>query len=281
VVSLAARREAATFLEQEYTISERRACKVLSLSRSTKRRQPGTDDKALVERIYTLSHAYPRFGYRKVWKLLVNEDWRVSRERVRLIRRREGLQVRQKQRKRRRTGISTGVPCQAQHPNHVWSYDFVHDRTADGRSLRCLTVIDEFTREGLAIEVARSLTSGDAKRVLDQLFEIYGRPEYIRSDNGPEFVANALTQWLAEDVHVGTLYIDPGSPWQNGYNESFNGIFRDNCLDRWWFGSLREAREEIAMWLDEYNTLRPHGAIGLETPAAYAERFRLALKEAA
>ena len=200
---------------------------------------------------------------------------------MRLIRRREGLQVRQKPRKQRRSGLSTGVPCKAEYPNHVWSYDFVHDRSADGRSLRCLTVIDEFTREGLAIEVARSLTSGDAKRVLDSLFEIYGRPQFIRSDNGPEFVVKELTRWFAQDVHVGTLYIDPGSPWQNGCNESFNGIFRDNCLDRWWFSSLREAREEIASWLDEYNTIRPQGAIGLETPAAYAEKLRLALKQAA
>lgn len=280
-MSLAARRAAAAYLQSKYEVSERRACRVLSLSRSTKRRQPGEEDKELITRIYTLSYQFPRYGYRKIWKLLTNEGRRVSRERVRQIRRREGLQVSRKQKKQRRTGQSTGVPCQAEHPGHVWSYDFVQDRTADGKSLRCLTVIDEFTREGLAIEVARSLTSGDAKRVLDRLFEIYGRPEYIRSDNGPEFVANALTEWLRDDVDVGTIYIEPGSPWQNGYNESFNGVFRDNCLDRWWFCSLREAREEIASWLEEYNTIRPHGAIGLETPAAYSEQLRRALKKAA
>jgi len=170
-------------LERDYEISERRACQVLSLSRSSKRRLPGKDDAQLVKQIYTLSHAYPRYGYRKIWKLLKDENWCVSRERVRQIRRREGLQVRLKSKKQRRRGKSTGVPCAAQYPNHVWSYDFVHDRTSDGRTLRCLTVIDEYTREGLAIEVARSLTSGDVLRVVDALFEIYGCPKFIRSDN--------------------------------------------------------------------------------------------------
>lgn len=280
-MSLAARREAATILEQTYGVSERRACRVLSLSRSSRRRLPGKDDAGLIKRIYELSHAHPRYGYRKIWKLLRGERWQVSRERVRLIRRREGLKVHQKSKKQRRRGQSTGLPSKAQYPNHVWSYDFVQDCTADGRTLRCLTVIDEFTREGLAIEVARSLTGGDVLRVLDVLFEIYGRPQFIRSDNGPEFVSKRLTDWLKESVNVGTLFIDPGCPWQNGYNESFNAVFRDSCLNRWWFGSLGEARQEVALWLDEYNTIRPHGALGLETPAAFAKQARIAMQKAA
>jgi len=213
VVSLAARREAALILEHNYGVSERRACKVLSLARSSKRRLPGNDDAELSKRLYELSHAYPRYGYRKIWKLLKDDGWHVSRERIRLMRRREGLQVRLKPKKRHRRGRSTGFPCEAQYANHVWSYDFVHDRTADARGLRCLTVIDEFTREGLAIEVARTLTSGDVLRVVDALFEIYGRPEFIRSDNGPELVSKHLTDWLRESANVGTLFIDPDCPW--------------------------------------------------------------------
>ena len=166
MVSLAAKRHAAEYLERTHHVSERRACKVLSLHRSTQRRRPGPQGQLeLVSRIHALSQHYPRMGYRKIYDLLKAQDWPVNRETVRLIRKREGLQVVKKQRKRRPLGVSTTTPTRAEHPNHVWSYDFVHDETSDGRRLRCLTVIDEYTREGLAIYCARSITSGCVDRV--------------------------------------------------------------------------------------------------------------------
>jgi putative transposase len=155
------------------------------------------------------------------------------------------------------------------HPNHVWSYDFVHDETTDGRRLKCLTVLDEYTREGLTIHCARSITAGDVVQVLQELFAQRGAPVYIKSDNGPEFIAQRVTTWLHVQ-HVDTHFIDPGSPWQNGHNESFNGIFRDGCLDRWLFTSVHEARRIITNWLKEYNDERPHGALNGLTPQAFA-----------
>jgi transposase InsO family protein len=166
------------------------------------------------------------------------------------------------------------------YPNHVWSYDFVSDRTSDGRTIKCMTVIDEFTREGLTIEVNRSMTSGDVLLAFQRLFFLHGRPACIKSDNGPEMVAKHLQRWLSEQ-HIDTKYIDPGSPWQNGHNESFNGIFRDGCLDRWEFYSLPESRRVIAQWLDEYNHERPHGALNDMTPVAFAETYRKQKRNAA
>jgi transposase InsO family protein len=270
VVSLAAKRAAATFLEQAHAVSERRACRVLSVHRSTKRRQPGQEKKvALVARIHALSERYPRFGYRKIFALLKAEQWHVSRETVRRLRKCEGLQVVKKGRKRRPVGTSTTPPTRAAHPNHVWSYDFVHDETTDGRRLKCLTVIDEYTREGLAISCARSITAEDVVQVLQRLFAQHGAPVYVKSDNGPEFIAQRVTTWL-HTQHVDTHFIDPGSPWQNGHNESFNGVFRDGCLNRWLFTSVQEARCIITNWLEEYNHERPHGALEGLTPHAFA-----------
>ena len=157
-------------------------------------------------------------------------------------------------------------------PNHVWSYDFVFDQTEDARQLKCLTVVDEFTRQGLAIRVNRSLTAGDVIRILEELFREYGRPACLRSDNGPELVSAAVQKWLKEK-HVDTHYIDPGSPWQNAYNESFNSIFRTTCLDRWLFCSMIEARVVIDHWLDEYNTVRPHGSLGGMNPEQFLQRW--------
>ena len=281
MVSLAEKRQATGYLQESYRVSERRACRVLQLSRSSRRRRPGTPSQAaLVQYIHDLSIRYPRFGYRKIAVLLRQAGWRVGRERVRLIRRQEGLQVIVKQKKKRRVGRSTLVLKQATCPHQLWSYDFVHDRTADGRTLKCLTIEDEFTRQGLAIHVARSITAGDVIRVLQGLFLDYGVPACIKSDNGPELVARALQDWLA-DQQVGTHYIDPGSPWQNGTNESFNAVFRDGCLNRWLFYSVAEARRVIQLWLEEYNQIRPHGALNYLTPAAFADRYRKERKEAA
>lgn len=186
----------------------------------------------------------------------------------------------EKQPKKRLLGQSTTSLQKARYPNHVWSYDFVFDQTTDGRTLKHLTVVDEFTHEGLMIYLHRSITSADVIRCLDYLFELYGVPACIKSDNGPEFVAKRVQNWLkAQRVNV--RYIDPGSPWQNGHNESFNGVFRDGCLDRWLFYSVAEARRVVEAWLEEYNTVRPHGSINMMTPRAFAAVHRQAVKQAA
>ena len=193
----------------------------------------------------------------------------VNRETVRRIRKHEGLQVIKKICKRRPMGKSTTMPIRAAHPNHVWSYDFVHDETTDGRRLKCLTVLDEYTREGLAISCARSITAHEIVQVLQRLFVQRGAPGYVKSDNGPEFIAHRVTTWL-QAHQVDTHFIAPGSPWQNGHNESFNGVFRDGCLNRWLFTSVHEARRIITNWLEEYNHERPHGALDGLTPHALA-----------
>ena len=159
-------------------------------------------------------------------------------------------------RKKRPVGVSTTAPTRAAYPNHVWSDDFVHDETTDGRRLQCLTVLDEDTREGLTIHCARSITAADVVHVLQRLFAQRGAPGYMKSDNGPEFIAQQVTTWLRTH-HVDTHFIEPGSPWQNGHNASFNGVFRDGCLNRWLFASVQEARRIITHWLEEYNHERP------------------------
>jgi putative transposase len=227
---------------------------------------------ARYRRVVSLSQRYAYWGYRKIYDLLRAEGLPISRERVRLIRRREGLQVVRKRRKRKVLGTTTRWVKRARYPNHVWSYDFVFDQTEDGRQLKCLTVVDEFTRQGLAIQVGRSLAAGDMMRILEVLFREYGRPACIRSDNGPELISAAVQKWL-KDTHVDTHYIDPGSPWQNAYNESFNSIFRTTCLDRWLFCSLTEARVVIKQWLQEYNTVRPHGALGGMNPEQFLQQW--------
>ncbi len=199
--------------------------------------------------VVRLSQHYPYWGYRKIYELMKEQQVAISRERVRLIRRREGLQVVRKRRKRRILGQTTQWVHRACYPNHVWSYDFVFDQTEDRRTLKCLTVVDEFTRQGLDVRVGRSITASDVIRILDELFQMHGRPVCLRSDNGPELVSHAVQDWL-KDKHVGTHYIEPGSPWQNAYNESFNSIFRITCLDRWLFGSMTEARVVIQQWLE-------------------------------
>jgi len=281
MVSLAERRRAAEHLERAFAASERRACQGVEIARSTMRRPSGrTEEVELVAAVHRLSERYPRFGYRKIFHRLQMEGWRVGRERVRLLRRREGLRVRRTGPKRHRRGISTADPTEALHPNHVWSYDFVADQTVDGRTLRFLTVIDEHTRQGLWIECARHLTSVDVVRVLDQLVELHGPPRVVKSDNGSEFVAKKVQQWI-ECRGIDAQFIDPGSPWQNGHNESFNAVFRDGCLYRWLFESVREAREASEAWLLEYNEERPHGSLGGLTPVSFFERVKNQEREAA
>jgi putative transposase len=254
-------------------VTERRACRVLEQPRSTQRRcrQVPSDEPRLIRRIVELATEYGRYGYRRVTALLHREGWQVNHKRVERIWRQEGLKVPQKQPKRRRLWLNDGscVRLRPNHRNHVWSYDFVADRTTDGRSFRMLVIIDEHTRECLAIDVARKLTSEDLLERLSDLFICRGVPDYVRSDNGPEFTAHRVRDWL-ESVEVKTLFIEPGSPWENGYVESFNGKLRDELLNREIFDTLLEAKVLIERWRTAYNTVRPHSSLGYHPPAPEA-----------
>ena len=251
-------------------ISERRACRVLGQHRSTQRKVARTpDDEArLTADIVELARQYGRYGYRRITALLKQAGWCVNRKRVERIWRREGLKVPQRQPKRGRLWLADGscVRLRPERPNHVWAYDFVEDRTHDGRRFRMLNVVDEFTRECLAIKVARKLKGADVIELLADLFISRGLPEHIRSDNGPEFVAKAVQGWIAA-VGAKTAYIAPGSPWENGYIESFNGKLRDELLRGEMFYSLHEAQVLIEAWRRHYNTVRPHSALGYRAPA--------------
>lgn len=251
-------------------VSERRACKVLGQPRSTQRRKAYVpdDEPKLVKRIIELATQYGRYGYPRITKLLRREGWIVNHKRVQRLWRREGLKVPYKQPKRRRLWFNDGscVRLRASEKDHVWSYDFVMARTHDGRPFRILAVLDEYTRECLAIDVERRMNH---KTVLDRLAELFvhrGTPEYIRSDNGSEFVANDLRKWLKK-VNVNTAYIEPGSPWENGYIESFNARLRDELLNGEIFDTLLEAKVIIERWRVHYNTIRPHSALNGRPPA--------------
>jgi len=229
----------------------------------------GSDsEERLVLRIIELASQYGRYGYRRITALLQREGWQVNHKHVERIWRREGLKVPKKQPKRKRLWLNDGscIRLRPEHKDHVWSYDFMMDRTADGRAVRILNIIDEYTRECLKIVVNRRIKSQD---VIDQLFYLFvsrGVPEYIRSDNGPEFIAKAITKWLSK-LGVKTLFIEPGSPWENGYIESFNGKLRDELLNCEIFTTLYEAQVLIEQWRREYNHVRPHSALRYRPPA--------------
>jgi len=224
-----------------------------------------------VRRILELASWYGRYGYRRITALLRREGWRINPKRVERIWRQEGLKVPKKQAKRGRLWLNDGscIRHRPEHRNHVWAYDFVADRTHDGRPLKMLTVVDEYTRESLAIEVERRMQSIHVLETLARLFVEKGTPEYIRSDNGPELTAHLVRNWLAA-LEVGTLFIEPGSPWENGYVESFNGKLRDELLAREIFHTLHEAQVLIERWRVEYNTVRPHSSLGYRPPAPEA-----------
>ena len=251
-------------------VSERRACRVLGQHRSTQRKVARTpDDEArLTADIVELARQYGRYGYRRITALLKQAGWAVNRKRVERIWRREGLKVPQRQPKRGRLWLTDGscVRLRPERANHVWAYDFVEDRTHDGRRFRMLNVVDEFTRECLAIKIARKLKGADVIELLADLFVSRGTPEHIRSDNGPEFVAEAVQGWIAA-VGAKTASIERGSPWENGYIESFHGKLRDELLRGELFYSLREAQVLIEAWRRHYNTVRPHSALGYQPPA--------------
>lgn len=255
---------------QTLSISERRACRVLSRGRATQRHMPHihSDEEQLRTRIVELATRYGRYGYRRITALLREESWRVNHKRVERIWRKEGLKVPKRQPKRGRLWLNDGscIRLRSKHKDHVWSYDFMVDRTADGRVFRILTIIDEYTRECLAIRVDRRITSQDVIDKLFQLFVFRGVPEHIRSDNGPEFTARAIRTWLNR-LGVKTLFIERGSPWENGYIESFNGKLRDELLNLEIFSTLTEAKILIGEWRKEYNHVRPHSALNYRPPA--------------
>jgi putative transposase len=251
-------------------VSERRACRVLGQHRSTQRKVPQgrTDEAALTADIVALATRYGRYGYRRIAAMLRDAGWVVNTKRVERIWRREGLKVPSRQPKKGRLWLNDGscIRLRPERPNHVWSYDFVEDRTHDARKFRMLNIIDEFTRECLAIRVDRKLRSSDVIDVLSDLFILRGVPGHIRSDNGPEFIAKAVREWIAA-VGARTAFIEPGSPWENGYCESFNSKLRDELLDGEIFYSLAEARIVIEAWRRHYNTKRPHSSLGYRAPA--------------
>ncbi len=254
-------------------MSERRACRTLHQHRSVQRRLPRvrSDEAALTAAITELATQYGRYGYRRITALLRQAGWQVNSKRVERIWRQEGLKVPTRQPKRGRLWLNDGscIRLRPEHKNHVWAYDFVTDRTSNGKAFRMLTVVDEYTRECLAISVKRKLDSTHVLETLAELFIHRGPPEHIRSDNGPEFCAQAVKRWLRR-LQVKTLFIEPGSPWENGYVESFNGKLRDELLSGEVFTTLKEAQVLIAFWREHYNRQRPHSSLGYRPPAPEA-----------
>jgi putative transposase len=264
-------------LQDRLGLSERRACRVCGQHRSTQRHEPriAPDDAALRAALRKISAEKPRWGYRRAHARLLEEGWSLNKKRTRRLWRDEGLRVPRRRRKRARVGDNAdGRRLRAERPDHVWALDFQTDETADGRQIRILNVVDEFTREALGCEVARSITAVDTVALLERLQAERGAtPAHIRCDNGPELIAHALRDWCQEGS-VATAYIEPGSPWQNPFVESFNGRTRDEVLDVELFHTLAEARVILADWTSSYNTEHPHSALGMQPPARFAERWR-------
>ena len=238
------------------------------------------EKKQLLETaIVRLSRKHPTLGYKKINQMLGEMGYRVNKKQVQRIRREEGLQVPPPKPRKRRGGLSTGLPQEAKHKNHVWAWDFVSDYTQRGGKLRVFSIIDDYTRECHVLHAHRAIKAADVLVVLQRMISRHGAPLFIRSDNGPEFIAQAIQRWLREN-QIETIYIDPGCPWQNGYIESFNSPLRAQCLDRELLYTLTESRVVIGDWLEYYNKIRPHRSLGLLTPAQYAKkitdpRFRL------
>jgi len=265
-------------LRFHFGVSERRACFVVKQPRGTQRYIPTqrADEDQLTQAIIALACEYGRYGYRRITPLLQDQGWAVSKDRVERIWRREGLKVPPKQKPRGRLWLNNGscIRLRPMYRNHVWSYDFVHHATHEGQTLRLLTLIDEFTRECLAIEVRRRFSGAEVIEVLSDAMLIRGIPEHIRSDNGPEMTSKIVRNWL-EQIGSQTLFIEPGSPWENGYNESFNGKLRDELLNGEIFYSLKEAKIIIEQWRHHYNTKRPHSSLGYRPPAPETKSIQL------
>ena len=261
------------FIQQKLGVTERRACKALGQSRGAQRRIPkrAGDEEALTTDITKLALRYGRYGYKRITALLRTQGWIVNHKRVERIWRQEALKVPQRQKKKGRLYLNDGscIRLRPHWPNHVWSYDFVAERLKDGTKIRTLTVIDEYTRECLALRTDYKLGADEVMDVLTDLFITKGIPDHIRSDNGSEFTARSIKLWLAQ-LGVKTLYIEPGSPWENGYNESFNGRLRDELLNGETFYTLKEAQIIIEQWRHHYNHIRPHSSLGYKPPAPLA-----------
>lgn len=267
---------------QKLDVSERRACVVLGLNRNTVRYKlvKKNDEEHLREDIIRLASKYGRYGYRRITALLKTEGWRVNHKRVERIWREEGLKVPKKQSKRGRLYFNDGscIRLRPLHKNHVWSYDFVQERLHNGKKIRMLTVIDEYTRKCLDIKVEYNLKTNEVLDVLSELLLKEGVPEYIRSDNGSEFTAKKIQDWLKK-LDIKTAYITPGSPWENGYNERFNGILRDELLNGEIFYTLKEAKVIVESWRNHYNQVRPHSSLGYRPPAPKAKILTLNLDQ--
>lgn len=280
MVSPARRRDAVRYLTRRHPISERRACKLVGQHRSTQRYQPlGSDfELRLVARINDLAVEHPRFGYRRIHALLRAEGWEINRKRVERLWRLEGHKVPQRKGKQGQRAFgsdeSSAWSLPAERPNHIWSYDFVATRTANGGALRILNIVDEFTRRCVFHKVDRSIGTNSVIDALEVAFERHGRPEILRSDNGKEFTSTSLAGWL-KDQGVAQAFIEKGSPQQNPYVERFNGSMRDEVLSGEIFHSLLEARTVIAEWVDFYNTKRPHRGLEMKTPEAFYAEVRV------
>jgi putative transposase len=272
MVSACVRRKQIAYVRRR-GISLRRGCALLKVARSTIGYEStlAKRDAPVVAAMREFATQYPRFGYRRIQVFLARRGLTMSADRAYPIWKKAGLQV-PRRRPRRRVATGRPRPLPATGANQVWAYDFVFDACADGQQLKCLTVIDEFTRECLAIDVAGSIRSGRVIEVLSKLISVRGAPKYLRSDNGPEFVSRAVLQWLHE-AGVETAPIDPGKPWQNGSNESFNGKFRDECLGMQWFKNRIDGKVVIEDWRNMYNVVRPHSSLNNLTPAEYARRI--------
>jgi putative transposase len=274
MVTTSSRKAAVEALKEDLGRSERHSCEVVRISRSTLRyeRKDGERDLELKTEIRKLAFANKREGYRRITARLRNAGWVVSPKRVRRICVEEGLQLRRKRPRRIQYGPKGEIAKKAGHPNDVWSYDFVEDRTSRNERIRVLSIIDEYTRQALAVMVAPSIGSRELLDMLSGLVEQRGIPGHVRSDNGPEFIANAVKEWLKGEG-TETIYIEPGSPWQNGCMESFNGSLRSECLNMNIFHSGKEARIIIDQWVEEYNEHRPHSSLGYISPNEFARRY--------
>ena len=265
-----------TYLQEAFKVSERRACKVLDQNRQTQRYEPKRPDidRPIIDRINALSEQHPRYGYRRIAALLRREGYQINIKRIHRLWKNEGLQKSTSKSWRKSTGSSENA-CNlnpTQHPNDVWSYDFLFDQTSNGSTLKILVVIDEFTRRCLSLKVERKLNHQDVITELERLFRIFGNPKRIRSDNGSEFTAQNVQSYFKK-YNLEPLHIAPGSPWQNGYVESFNNKFRDELLNRELFYTLKEAKHLIEQYRLEYNTVQPHSSLNYLTPTQFIQKY--------